>query len=352
MTGYTKEETYIKKYGPELGKQKFAVLLDKRAKRERQIRANRKIILGPDLEAEVLNGNAIRCEECGYIGVTLQWTHFAHKCNGNTKTVDEYKKKHPNAPLQSNRLRASFAITKESMTSLYGEEEGKVRWESYCAKQAETNTLEYKKVKYNMTEAEFKTYNKSRSVTLPNLVARHGEELGLEKWNAYCEQQRYTTSLEYFVEKYGEVAGTLKYDNFIEGRNLRGKSNVEVLCYDELVKYIPDLIFQYKVVGVSGACDMGNDNLVIEFYGQYWHADPRCYAADWVNSHTKRTAQQVWELDRRKQDAVVSNGFRHYIIWEHDYRKDMDKTIENLLEWANGTEQTGDSRPSCKDRTA
>ena len=99
--------------------------------------------------------------------------------------------------------RNNYAMTKEKMIDKYGEEEGNKKWEKYCKRQSETNTFEYKQKIYGWTEEEFKKYNKSRAVTLKNLIKKYGEEEGNKRWNDYIEQQKLTKSLEYMVEKFG-----------------------------------------------------------------------------------------------------------------------------------------------------
>lgn len=115
-------------------------------------------------------------------------------------------------------------ITREKMINRWGIEEGERRWQQYCNKQAQTNTFEYKKEKYGWSREEFDEYNSSRAVTLDNCIARHGEEKGREVFERYREQQRYTTSLEYFIEKYGEEKGKEIFENFDELRYTSGGS--------------------------------------------------------------------------------------------------------------------------------
>lgn len=136
--------------------------------------------------------------------------------------------------------------TKENFIKSYGEEEGTRRWNQYCQKQAKTNTLEYKKEKYGWTEEQFKEYNKSRAVTLENLIERYGKEEGTRKWNEYRERQRYTCSLTYFIEKYGEEEGTKKFNNFTSAsfenfrENNGSTSKVSQKCFRMFEKYFPD----------------------------------------------------------------------------------------------------------------
>ena len=108
------------------------------------------------------------------------------------------------------------------MVKKYGEEKGLEKWNSYCQKQAITNTFEYKQEKYGWTKEQFDEFNKNRAVTLELCIERHGEKEGKKLWEEYCERQCYTTSLEYMINEYGEEEGTKKYNNFAESRAQSG----------------------------------------------------------------------------------------------------------------------------------
>ena len=92
----------------------------------------------------------------------------------------------------------------ERFITIYGIEEGKKRWDSYCKKQAESNTFEYKKRNGLIeTKEQFDEYNKSRAVTLKNQIKKYGDVEGKKRWDSYCKRQAYTNSKEYFgQEKY------------------------------------------------------------------------------------------------------------------------------------------------------
>ena len=105
-------------------------------------------------------------------------------------------------------------LTKERFVIQYGKTLGLEKWNQYCEKQRYTNSKEYK----GMTDKEFTEYNKSRACTLDNFIKRYGKIIGQEKWDHYCERQRYTNSLEYFCEKYGEDG----YNKWILVNKLKG----------------------------------------------------------------------------------------------------------------------------------
>lgn len=269
------------------------------------------------------------------------------------------------------------SLTQTKFILIYGDVEGNKRWKSYCDKQALTNTFEYKKEKYGMSEEEFKEYNKSRSVTLENLVKRHGEEIGKKKWEAYCERQSYAgCKLEYFVELYGEEEGTKKWlgvnskkslnlDNFVRLYGEEGEqkciehwsrmrapySKVSQELFSRIDEKIGDsygtLYYQTKNQEF-GRLDVNTQyyfydfaipdkKLIIEFNGDLYHANPTIYSETDVPKFrgNKKTAKELWEKDERKTKFAESLGFRVIIVWEKDYYADKDGVVERIINEIN-----------------
>lgn len=184
------------------------------------------------------------------------------------------------------------SVTKEKMIAKYGDIEGLNKWESYCKKQSETNTFEYKAEKYGMAKDDFNEYNKNRACTKDLFIQRHGEVEGTKMWDEYCERQRYTTQPEYFIEKYGEYEGKKRYNNFCDKRINAGKQTSQLhqstsMIADELfssiIKIFPNnKIWTHvtslgeKIIKHKFAIDYYDEtyNIAIEFYGDYWHMNP------------------------------------------------------------------------------
>lgn len=102
----------------------------------------------------------------------------------------------------------SRGLTLYKLYLLYGRRNGKLKWDNYRLKQANSNSFEYKNKKYGMSYEEFVNYNKSRSTTLENMILRYGESEGTIRYNSYIEKQRVNgVKLEYFVNKYGHDKG-------------------------------------------------------------------------------------------------------------------------------------------------
>lgn len=267
-------------------------------------------------------------------------------------TEDEYKK----------ICSQTVGITEKSMIRKWGEIEGKKRWKEYCEKQAKTNTFEYKQEKYGWTKEQFDEFNKSRAVTLELCIERHGEEEGKKLWEDYCERQRYTTSLEYMIKEYGEEEGTKKYNNFAETRSQSGImalnaglsfSKVSQVMFNTILEKLNELNinndiyyelknYEYKIQYTPAKyfkLDFYDKtkNLVIEFLGDYWHANPIKYKSDdIINRHgTYINVNSIWEADKNRKNIIKDNLSNPiYIeIWELDWIKTPEKVINDILKY-------------------
>jgi G:T-mismatch repair DNA endonuclease (very short patch repair protein) len=350
MTGYRSLDTYIKKYGEEVGKQRYDLCLKRRKDKIRRDQKGRTVINCSTPEEKLASGDAIRCKACGFITSRLQWTHFKNKCS--VKTIAEYKTLYPDAPLVAPNLLKMTKMTKENMIAAHGEVDGLVAWEKYKERQAETNTFEYKAAKYGMSREDFREYNASRAVTRSNLIGRHGEEEGLIVWERYVERQRYTMSLEYFIEKYGEIDGLSRFESFCLGRNMGSKfqSKVEIQLFEKLRQKIgPVIDISVRLDNpYLGPYDFGNKDLknLIEFYGTYWHCDPRSFQPDEMHPQKQMLARHVWARDRAKRTYALNSGYRIFCVWEEDYRRDPTEIVSRIEQWWSNIDES-DQSTSC-----
>ena len=256
----------------------------------------------------------------------------------------------------SQYTKARQAITKDSMIKKYGEEKGLEKWNSYCQKQAITNTFEYKKEKYGMSEKEFKEFNKSRACTKELFIKRYGEEVGIKKWDDYCERQRYTTSLDYFIKEYGIKNGIEKYNKFCDARIDAGKrtsdrtqstSKIADEFFSEIIKYFPNnIIWTHitnlgeKIINHKFAIDYYDEtlNIGIEFYGDYWHMNPIKYKEDDPIPYITKSkyfhfAKDIWKHDNIRISKISKKLKTNniIIIWENDYRQNKKETIDKIV---------------------
>lgn len=296
-------------------------------------------MLSDDLKQEIQNGNAVECAECGWIGPRIQWTHLKYKCSGKIATIDEYKKKYPNRPLVARNAAKLLGCTREKLIDLYGEEQGELLWDDYRNKQAKSNSFEYKALKHGWTKEKFQQFNKERAVTLENLIKKHGEEVGTVKWENYCERQKYTCTLEYFKKTHGPDVGEQKYFNFVRKRSCnKAVSNIELVVFEECKEIIPELEQQISIGHpYYNPYDFGSvhKRKLIEFYGTYWHCDPRQFTEEFLVRQRNMTAKEIRSRDQAKRSLAINQGFKVFVIWELDWVCNKTQVLENLSRWWN-----------------
>lgn len=240
-------------------------------------------------------------------------------------------------------------ITKEKMIKTYGEVEGLQHWKKYCNLQSVTNTFEYKQKKYGMTRTEFDEFNKSRACTLELFKQRHGDEKGQKLWDDYCEKQRYTTSLNYFIEKYGAIEGEQRYKIFDHERITFGGASkmandfFDLLYQNEYINkhqvFYNRLNYEYDILGYRVDFYDATSNVVIEFFGDKWHANPEKYkSTDYIvcplDKNVSNMAQSIWDRDNYRKNRIVEYLHCTFIIvWESDikYKNQKNETIAKII---------------------
>jgi hypothetical protein len=311
-----------------------------------------------------------KCLECGVEAPRLQWTHFKYNCTGKFSNGREYRKVYPHAILVDPDLCKRTAVTLDNFILKYGVNQGTTAWETYRKKQAISNTLEYKQTTHGWTKEEFDDFNKSRSVTLANLIKRHGEVLGTEKWIAYCERQAYTNTEQYFIEKYGDIEGRTKYQQicFLKSHSVESimqrnncseedaiqhysnfnhrptqfSSQLELLIVDAIEQKLGTTLrhtakTKQYCINVNKKIymyDIVHNNRAIEINGDYWHCNPALYTKNYFNQITGITAYETWQNDHIKlQHLLDYRQIPTLVLWESDYYANPTQKIEECITW-------------------
>ncbi len=271
--------------------------------------------------------------------------------------------------------RLRYAMTKEAMIAKYGEQEGQKRWAQYCQRQAETNTFEYKQKTYGWTREQFDEYNQSRAVTLKNLISRYGEQEGQKRWAQYCQRQMETKSWDYLVKQYGEdkareinrskaitlenmirvhgeIEGPKKYHKWLSQfakREPQRWSKTSQKIFNEMRPIVESFGYtcKYQTHGGEYSLVTRTGGYLLDFYipelkvgieynGSCFRADPRLYHndehCDPLRPHL--TASEIREHDRiRKESIYHDHQIVLYELWELDYNEgcNIQEFIKNIL---------------------
>ena len=111
--------------------------------------------------------------------------------------------------------------------------------------------------------------------------------------------------------------------------NNSGKSRIEHEMSDRLIALYGG---EKNAYAGGWCCDYVNadQRLIVEFFGDFWHHNPKLYAKDYVNHLTKRSSMVVWERDARKLAELCSLGYHVEIVWESDWRSDSAVCMERI----------------------
>jgi very-short-patch-repair endonuclease len=113
-----------------------------------------------------------------------------------------------------------------------------------------------------------------------------------------------------------------------------GRSKSEIDFYDYIRNNISESAEANFPIG-NYIVDVKIGNRILEFYGDFWHANPRIYSAERVMKITDKTAERVWEKDRIRKDYLEGNGYRVLEIWEYDWNNNKIKCIEEIKRFIN-----------------
>jgi hypothetical protein len=76
---------------------------------------------------------------------------------------------------------------------------------------------------------------------------------------------------------------------------------------------------------------------VIEYNGDYWHANPAIYEAENIVKfrHKTAAAKTIWKRDTKRLEFIRSMGYAVKIIWESDFKKNPEQTVQECISWLN-----------------
>lgn len=92
------------------------------------------------------------------------------------------------------------------------------------------------------------------------------------------------------------------------------------------LNYIPSYRVDSKI------CDIyiPSLNLIIEYFGDYWHCNPNKYSEDYFNQKKNMSAKEIWFYDKMKIDLIINYGYNLEVIWETELKSNNNKIITIL----------------------
>jgi len=77
--------------------------------------------------------------------------------------------------------------------------------------------------------------------------------------------------------------------------------------------------------------DMLLDKKIIEYNGDFWHANPMVYNEDFVNPVSKMSYSDIWKKELHKERVALESGYDFLRVWEYDFKNDEDGVIAECI---------------------
>jgi len=173
----------------------------------------------------------------------------------------------------------------------------------------------------------------------------------IEESKKLLNERQSTFTLEKCITKYGLEKGTEVYNKrqkkwvkkmFNENTCMAiGRSMIADKFVEELIKEINDETitnqflygnnerFIYDNIEKKGKkYDLCYDKKIIEFYGDFWHSNPKIFGENDIHRIKKIKCSEIWQFDKRKIESAKEHNYEVLIIWESEYINNQIEIIK------------------------
>lgn len=125
-------------------------------------------------------------------------------------------------------------------------------------------------------------------------------------------------------------AFTCSWECYQERRKNRGFNllNKETVPERMMREYLEDEGIEYEIQKSVYPywCDfyIPKENLIVEVFGNYWHANPRRYGHEGIEDKYAI----IWEQDIKRINYIIEKGYRAVIVWEDTIHKNPKEAID------------------------
>jgi hypothetical protein len=70
-------------------------------------------------------------------------------------------------------------------------------------------------------------------------------------------------------------------------------------------------------------------NTVYEFYGDYWHGNPKVYEPNFINPQVHKTMGELYAKTKKREKAIKKAGYKLITMWGKDW-KELKKSNKKL----------------------
>lgn len=203
-----------------------------------------------------------------------------------------------------------------------GQAERKYAKNSYEYKKTKNTKIEYFLDKgYSYEESLHLLSERQKTFTLEKCISKYGMNEGTKIFNK--RQQNWIKKM--FNENTCMSSGrSMICDKFIEKLifKINDKEITDKFLYGVNEKFIFD-----KIEKKAKKYDLCYNKKIIEFYGDFWHSNPKIFDSYDIHRIKKIKSSEIWEQDNRKISSAIEHGYEVLVIWESDYINNSDEVI-------------------------
>lgn len=103
-------------------------------------------------------------------------------------------------------------------------------------------------------------------------------------------------------------------------QSINSSAELEVKLPIKEVKYFADIL-------------LPSLNKVIEYHGDYWHANPKIYSPTYFHKVKNKTAKEIWQDDEKRKNIINQAGYSVMIVWASDMQTFKEATLKKIKDF-------------------
>ena len=193
---------------------------------------------------------------------------------------------------------------------------------------------------YNEPEARLLLKEAQTTFSLEKLIKKHGEKQGTKLWQARQDKWQATLNAKPLEEQ--------ERINQAKVWKSGSSSKISRLLFEEIHQdgsrwgKRTETNLGEMMIRLSdkkrAMIDFSFGTKLIEFYGDYWHANPKkykCYDYIITRKAGQVFAKDIWAQDAKRESSLKSLGYDLHIVWEDDFRTNPEKVIKECKNFLN-----------------
>lgn len=269
------------------------------------------------------------CLECGREVRSINFQHL-RACSGITP--QKYRELHPETPFMDPDVKAACSLPSARNPNWKG---GKTkRTCEECGKRIHKDTKGQRCIScVDRTGAANPFYGKTHSDEARRKMVESNKYRDPETYVGKPFNSEQVSAIQKaYWSKLTQTEKVERLQGFIQSGQVSNRALSKTKIENVMAQILNSLGVEYQRNVQLGRynVDFLVGSVVIECFGDYWHCNPRLYPANFYNKSLRMTAQQKWEKDVKRAQALESQGYTFLSFWEHEIENETELVLLDL----------------------